>query len=467
MITNESLGVREPHGQNGKSAGGRRDGRRKTLTRYLHTTLWRPCLNIMTSAGVTQAIRSRLNFNDESKWKRFSARRLELIDELQLSTRKASEQDDQIADVARTLRAEYGYPEDFQNDFDKLVRAGIQSVRRNRKRVPKSKQPKHHLHTPPPSNVHVSGGASTPDKLSISSLVTLSPPNSNSSLSGNFASLSLNNSRNSPSTGSNELFISSLKQLSTFLHRINNNLAMASSNSNVEFLGESIINTAASLSVEKKNNATLSIAVSYIRSTLLSSIVLNALVDSIGVSSLVAFKTLLANCCISFGFDQTINILSSVFYELLSLDQWSQLTSPAMLAEQFPKFTPTAVKTVILHFLDQKLNFTYDPTANTPPTMSELIENGKNAFHIIGDNKVIKIRNLNANPNASDSIMETDNDIVELFSRSTSINFELFIPFTNQQQQQQPTNSTDTNDSRLPSISNVQDPGKPRFQQLL
>jgi hypothetical protein len=413
----------------------------------------------MTSAGVTQTIRSRLNFNDESKWKRFSARRLELIDELHLSTRKASEQDDQIGKVARTLREEYGYPHDFQGDFDKLVRAGIQSVRRNRKRVPKSK--KHHqLHTPPPSQANLSGGATTGAKLSISSLVTPSPPNAGSSLSGNFASLSLT----SGSTGSNELFISSLKQLSTFLHRINNNLAMASSNSNVEFLGESIINTAASLSVEKKNSATESIAVSYIRSTLLSSIVLNALVDSIGISSLVAFKTLLANCCISFGFDQTINVLSSVFFELLSFDQWSQLTSPAVLAEQFPKFTPTTVKTVVLHFLDQKLNFTYDPTSNTPPTMSELIENGKNAFHIIGDNKVIKIRNLNASPNAPDSIIESDNDIVELFSRSTSINLELFIPFTNHQQT---NNTTNTDESRLPSISNVQDTAKPRFQQLL
>ncbi|ODV78178.1 Vhr1-domain-containing protein, partial [Suhomyces tanzawaensis NRRL Y-17324] len=89
--------------------------------------------------GVTNAIRNKLNFLDERLWKRFSARRLELIDTLDLSSRKASEQDADIKMVAEALRVEFGYNEDFELDFDKLVRAAVQSVRRNRKRSSKTK----------------------------------------------------------------------------------------------------------------------------------------------------------------------------------------------------------------------------------------------------------------------------------------------------------------------------------------
>lgn len=95
---------------------------------------------ICSKAGVTHAIRKRLNFLDERHWKRFSARRLELIDTLDLSSKKASEQEHQIRDVAEILRLEYDYSSDYADDFNKLVRAAVQSVRRNRKRVSKSKK---------------------------------------------------------------------------------------------------------------------------------------------------------------------------------------------------------------------------------------------------------------------------------------------------------------------------------------
>ncbi|KAK7686871.1 hypothetical protein QCA50_009947 [Cerrena zonata] len=92
------------------------------------------------SHGVTHTIRERLNFLDERLWKRFSARRLELIDTLELSTRKASEQELEISNVADTLRIEFGFGPDSFSDFDRLVRAAVQSVRRNRKRATKSKR---------------------------------------------------------------------------------------------------------------------------------------------------------------------------------------------------------------------------------------------------------------------------------------------------------------------------------------
>ncbi|RCK62477.1 Transcription factor VHR2 [Candida viswanathii] len=87
--------------------------------------------------GVTHSIRDKLSFHDERLWKRFSARRLELIDTLDLSSRKASEQEQEIRKVAETLRTEFNYHPSYAPDFNKLVRAAVQSVRRNRKRSSK------------------------------------------------------------------------------------------------------------------------------------------------------------------------------------------------------------------------------------------------------------------------------------------------------------------------------------------
>ncbi|CCD22407.1 Vhr1p NDAI_0A02490 [Naumovozyma dairenensis CBS 421] len=91
----------------------------------------------MTNKGgntTTKQIREILNFNDELKWKQFSSRRLELIDKFNLSHFKASEQDYNIKQIATILRTEFGYPIKYSQEFEKLVTAAVQSVRRNRKR---------------------------------------------------------------------------------------------------------------------------------------------------------------------------------------------------------------------------------------------------------------------------------------------------------------------------------------------
>lgn len=90
--------------------------------------------------GVTHSIRERLHFLDERLWKRFLARRLELIDTLDLSLKKASEQEEEIKKVAEVLRLEFKYEPEYFPDFDKLVRAAVQSVRRNRKRSTKTRR---------------------------------------------------------------------------------------------------------------------------------------------------------------------------------------------------------------------------------------------------------------------------------------------------------------------------------------
>lgn len=90
-----------------------------------------------SSGGTTSVIRKRLNFTDEALWKQFSSRRLQLVDSLSLSSKKASEQDEEIKICATTLLHEFNFPESTINEFDKLVRLAIQSVRRNKKRSEK------------------------------------------------------------------------------------------------------------------------------------------------------------------------------------------------------------------------------------------------------------------------------------------------------------------------------------------
>ncbi|AET39391.1 uncharacterized protein Ecym_4329 [Eremothecium cymbalariae DBVPG len=92
-----------------------------------------------TGNGTTHRIREQLNFKDNKKWKQFSSRRLELIDKFGLSERKASEQDDNIRQIATILRTEFGYPVSSAAEFEKLVTAAVQSVRRNRKRCTKTR----------------------------------------------------------------------------------------------------------------------------------------------------------------------------------------------------------------------------------------------------------------------------------------------------------------------------------------
>ncbi|KAK9481686.1 transcription factor Vhr1-domain-containing protein [Lipomyces starkeyi] len=78
----------------------------KTQYHYVHDD---SCL-IRQALGNVDLVVEKLQFTDEGLWKKFSARRLELIDSMSLSTKKSSEQYDVIIAVADTLRDEYGFP---------------------------------------------------------------------------------------------------------------------------------------------------------------------------------------------------------------------------------------------------------------------------------------------------------------------------------------------------------------------
>lgn len=85
-------------------------------------------------SGVTTKIREKLNFHDEELWKKFSSRRLKLIESNKLYYKKASDQDEEVKKIALILSSEFSLNHDHIDDVDKLVRAAIQSIRRNRKR---------------------------------------------------------------------------------------------------------------------------------------------------------------------------------------------------------------------------------------------------------------------------------------------------------------------------------------------
>lgn len=89
-------------------------------------------------AESTAYLRNRLQFHDEVRWKRFSTRRLELINALRLDENKASKQEREIRNVAKILCDEFEYSSSAIRDFEKLVRLGVQSVRRNRHRPTKT-----------------------------------------------------------------------------------------------------------------------------------------------------------------------------------------------------------------------------------------------------------------------------------------------------------------------------------------
>jgi hypothetical protein len=409
-----------------------------------------------SASGVTQTIRCKLNFSDEIKWRKFSARRLELIDDLELSSKKASEQDDKIYYVANSLRQEYGFPVETLADFDKLVRAGIQSVRRNRKR---SKIKHNHVLIQPittnPSSSNSSNSQfisanmdctsdsnadtsvqsaikrsrpnheTDPDRMSINSIISPSRPSALPSLSN----LSFH-----------DHFRLAIERLNAFTAKVSSSMP---TNSNTEFLGSSVINVSAASAVERKfpNSEMADI----VRGLVLSYVMMSALVKSLGLSSFSSMKVRLASCCREFGFDAIVHSLSNVYYEMLDLDSNLDLTQPSSydklaLAFPPPSMPPTVqsypsapssaiaalslggprIRPVTLRYMDQKLEFTYDAQASTPPTVAEVIDNGRNAFSI-NSSQMLQIRNLNKQGRT----LSTDADIADAFTEPR-IDIELF-----------------------------------------
>lgn len=397
-----------------------------------------------SSSGVTQAIRGKLQFKDEAKWKKFSARRLELIDDLGLSTKKASEQEDRIAFVADSLRQEYGFPKDTLSDFDKLVRAGIQSVRRNRKRArirhpddeyPAKKTPRSESLSPQ-SDYQASFAQL---RFEADSKPSVDSPENVSETK--LPSLSSITSEQPPDS---HHFNMAIDRLASFVARASPLMA----NGNTEFLGASILNAAAAHAVDRvasfgKIKFT---SPGSLRDCILGYTVTSALVRSLGLFTLASLNLSLASCCKEFGFDAIILSLSNVYWEMINLEPHldygqmssfervskafasrrpSSLTSRLPHADQPSTSTSNSPKQVVLRFADKRLEFTYAvPNGHVspdkaPPTLAELLDNCRAAFGI-SPSQVVFVLNLG-------KLVVSDEDLAHIFLSYPAVDLELSL----------------------------------------
>lgn len=134
------------------------------------------------SSGTTSIIRKKLNFTDEALWRQFSSRRLHLVEMLSLSSKKASEQDEEIRQCAKNLMKEFDFPMSTLPEFDKLVRLAIQSVRRNKKRSEKRLASKLETSTSDDDNVTVNG----PKRSKQSEHISMDPSTKSPMLLANY-----------------------------------------------------------------------------------------------------------------------------------------------------------------------------------------------------------------------------------------------------------------------------------------
>ncbi len=525
--------------------------------------------------GFTRAIRSKLNFTNDSQWKKFSARRLELIDSMALSTKKASEQDEEIKNVANTLRIEFGFPDDALEDFDKLVKAAIQSARRNRKRLNKNKNqadpvkdkqsskktprtrsrsngtranstttgnddmdideplPSQQVPTSPCHSgsssrtrekkkhrfvVYTSDNNGTDARLSadenLSDIVvsqkrrrahskshTYTPSRFSDNSSIDDTNMNVNSTqKHSVPIGSlvNNKFpvrqslpsISSLtvetpttriqsskQKLLLYLRRSRSCASPEKlASENLGFLGSSAISATVAFVMERYFSNLAPFSIEKLRSKLVSDASLSAIVRNLNLlptnptiecndHKLTAkyFRFLIGSCIRDFGFDNVIFALSDIFHEILNeeyppsklaLLSAPEVPQPPQNNEQTPMIS--VIKPVTLKFMSQVLHFTYAPLNSPPPTIHELIENGKTAFHILSDSKVLRLRDLIRN-----EVVYTDTQLEQLFKRD-KVELDLFFPPVLQQQRP----SRDTIESPgiiLPDISHMAMGMPPKF----
>lgn len=438
--------------------------------------------------GVTQSIREKLNFQDEKLWKRFSSRRLDLIDSMALSSKKASEQDVEISNVANTLREEYGYPPETAADFDRLVRAGIQSVRRNRKRVPRFKRSSHVVsqgHHPQrvnflaamagPMHPHHGAPSHGPDHSSAphNNGVATPPPvmspvkRHRSEEDASVALQSLRYQQQAhgrttlPSVTSLSLGIPA-EHLKIACDRFLSFVARSHSgkeppSSNLEALGRGLLESAVAFMLERHQPKDKHDS---LRDKLLSEQTTAHVVQTLSLrpqpapgtsSASPFFHNLIGGCAKDFGFDAIVHALGNIYLELVPQYVGGPVAGGGVTshtphnASAPPRFGPTlpGYKAVTFRFMDKKMDFSFSVN-ETPPTLYELLENGIKTFHIMVEDKVLHIRS-----HEDRELVKSDYDVKMVFSRP-SVDVEFFFPLL-------PT----------PNATNMRYMDSPSFQKLL
>lgn len=430
--------------------------------------------------GVTHLLRKKLKFEDDAGWKKFSARRLELIDSLSLGDKKASEQDYEIRRCAFILMKEFGYPEETLMDFDKLVKCAIQSARRNRKRTlqrEKSTEPRFIIMQPSRnysrrkiseeapkegqkakkqvpcllseitklnssseetcdlklSKARNIMSADSSSKLAIDSLITPALKSSVPFPSVSRLSLSSNPVSEREAEGIGKLLLYIKRSKTCFQFTSSHSDSLAFSYENIEVLGKSCVCASLVVTLERHFSDIAPSAMSHLRIKLLGDFMLSRILKSLDHKSLEVlmlseytsaqlFQRLIGGCVKDFGFDPILNPLSQIFHAVILRDY--------PLISRTTKPIPTAAaenRYVRLHFVDKTLQFQYPAGSSSPPTHMELIENGKAAFNILSGLKVLKIREI-----PSRRPLNSDDEVEKSFRREGVIDLELYYPDSKQ-----------------------------------
>ncbi|CCH43167.1 hypothetical protein BN7_2714 [Wickerhamomyces ciferrii] len=414
--------------------------------------------------GITQAIRNHLGFNDDKKWKEFSNRRLELIDKFNLSYRKASEQDDAIKQIANLLRTEFGFPQDTLMDFDKLVRAAVQSVRRNRKRSSRSRihndrfilneklQEQHELQHQ--NHIQNTMGVNT-------LLANATGSNASNTTNTTTDTTPSDSHQTSPNPTNNILQLPPIKSIpqitispfnkNKLLQSIQKSKTCASiSNNDPDLhidnlinLGNSIISASAAFVLERFFQDLSNDSINYLYQQITSTITISKILKSLGVTTqeliiLSDFQTsqllakLLGGIVKDFGFDSTCYDLAEIFHEVilnqypLVATQVQKITNESLVAPTLsviPKEADKEVtKNVQLSYGDKNLNFIFKPISTAPPTLLEILENGKIAFKIEKNTSLLSLKNFTNN-----EIISNDEKLEKLFKQDSSNDLKLII----------------------------------------
>ncbi|KAH3666955.1 hypothetical protein OGAPHI_003405 [Ogataea philodendri] len=377
--------------------------------------------------GATSEIRDKLGFHDETLWRKFSSRRLLLVESLSLSSKKACEQDAEIAVCAKTLQQEFGFPDDTLGEFDKLVRLAIQSVRRNKKRSQKRlanrRREKEDNVSPSYSDllnedVDMATGSSEEheieSKTAISALVA---PSAERPFGASLRRLGANHEFRAAANS----FLASVKRSRTCFDLTKSGTGSFES---IEAFGSSCISTAVMFVLERYFGHLSYDSVIYIKQKLNSDMVLSSVVKSLDHESLEVaqlgefvaaqlFKKLVGGCVKDFGFNQVLYPVCDIFRSILEKDypftpQTSQLDEKSTILSRSP--ASDSLITVVIKFNTKDLRFIYPSSSCSPPTVLELITNSKTAFGIVNNNRILKIRNAQ-----SKSLIDSDSELEKLF----------------------------------------------------
>lgn len=293
------------------------------------------------------------------------------MDALSLSSKKASEQDEEIQICARTLMQEFGFPSETLGEFDRLVRLAIQSVRRNKRRSEKRQEVnlvKQRINTeldldeidigddddslPSSASKRTKIETGSQDGLQFTSLDDdgNQPPHSKDSKPEDTASRLAVTSLVAPFIPTEYDRLPSLKHIYTDpkFHKsankilqiikrsrtcfeFSNSTKPTMNNDLLEELGSSCIHSAVLLTLERWFDHLLPDSSSYIKMRLKSNHTLATIVKKLDSTSLEVdglndylasslFKRLIGACAKDFGFDSPLNPLCDIFHNTILKD---------------------------------------------------------------------------------------------------------------------------------------------------